>query len=79
MPKSEMFYQDETLYISMSGVYNKKNIKVFRKKLYNIIDRYGVNEIVINKKSITEIDSNAFYDMLDDYDIKYGGTLTIEE
>lgn len=79
MSKSEIIYQDGTLFISMYGAYNSKEIKSLKKKMYNILDTYGINEIVINKKGTLNIDSNAFYDMLDDYDIKYGGNLIVEE
>lgn len=79
MSKSEIIYQGGTLFISMYGTYNIKEIKNLKRKMYNIIDTYGINDIVINKKGTLNMDNNAFYDMLDDYDIKYGGNLMIEE
>lgn len=79
MPKAEIVYHNQTLFVSLMGEYNSKNIKKLKKKLYNIINQYGISDIVIDKKKITQIDNGAFYDMLDDYDIKYGGNLTVDE
>ena len=79
MSKTEFVYNNQTLFVNLNGEYNSKNINTLRRKLYSIIDQYGINDIIIDKKQITEIDSGAFYDMLDDYDIKYGGNLIVEE
>lgn len=79
MNQMEMVYNDETLFISMKGVYNSKNISTLKRKMYNVINQYGIKNIIIDKKNISSIDSGAFYDMLDDYDSKYGGNLKVEE
>ena len=79
MFKSEIVYREQTLYVDLVGVCSSKNIKSLQKKLYKIIDQYGVNDIVINKKGIISLDGNAFYNMLDDYDTKYGGKLIVDD
>lgn len=79
MSKTEFVYHNQTLFVNLNGEYNSKNINMLKGKLYGIIDKYGINDIVVNKNHITRIDDNAFYDMLDDYDIKYGGNLIINE
>lgn len=79
MSKTEFVYHNQTLFVNLIGEYNSKNISILKRKLYSIIDQYGINDIIIDRKQITEMDSGAFYDMLDDYDIKYGGNLIIEE
>lgn len=79
MPKTEFVYHNQTLFVNLNGQYNSKNISTLKRKLYSIIDQYGINEIIIDRKQITTIDSGAFYDMLDDYDVKYGGSLIVEE
>lgn len=79
MGNLKMVYQDDTLYITMAGSYTTKGIKNLKKKMYDIVDRYGINDIVINKKGITYINGSSFYDMLDEYDDKYGGNIIVEE
>lgn len=79
MSKEEFIYHNKTLFINLNGEYNSKNINTLKRKLYSIIDQYGINDIIINQRHITEINKSAFYDMLDEYDIKYGGNLIVEE
>lgn len=79
MPKEEFVYHNRTLFINLSGDYNRKNIGTLKNKMYSIIEQYGIDDIVINKQRISNMDNNAFYDMLDDYDVKYGGKLIVEE
>lgn len=79
MSKTEFVYHNQTLFVNLNGEYNSKNISTLKRKLYSIIDQYGISDIVIDPKQITELDKTAFYDMLDDYDIKYGGNLIVEE
>lgn len=79
MSKEEFVYHNKTLFINLNGEYNSKNINNLKRKLYSIIDQYGINDIIINQRHITEINKSAFYDMLDEYDIKYGGNLIVEE
>lgn len=79
MSKTEFVYHNQTLFVNLNGEYNSKNISALKRKLYSIIDQYGISDIVIDPTQSTALDKNAFYDMLDDYDIKYGGNLIIEE
>ena len=79
MSKTEFIYNNQTLFVNLNGEYNSKKINSLRKKLYAIINQYGINDVIIDKKQTTQIDSTAFYDMLDDYDIKYGGNLNVVE
>ena len=79
MSKEEFVYHNKTLFVNLSGEYNSKNINNLKRKLYNIIDQYGINDIIIDQRHITQMNKAAFYDMLDDYDIKYGGNLIVEE
>lgn len=79
MNQVEMVYSNDTLFINMSGIYNSKNISKLKRKMYNVINQYGISNVVIDRKNISKIDDNAFYDMLDDYDLKYGGNLKVEE
>ncbi len=79
MGQMEMIYSNDTLFINIEGVYNSKSISTLKRKMYNVINQYGISNVVIDKKNISKIDYGAFYDMLNDYDTKYGGNLKIEE
>lgn len=79
MGKMEMIYSNDTLFVNIKGIYNSKNINNLKQKMYDVINMYGISNVVIDKKNISKIDTGAFYDMLDDYDLKYGGNLKVEE
>lgn len=79
MFKSEIEFSKNTLYISVKGVANNKNIVELKRKLYYILNEYGMTDIIIDIRDVISLDKEAFYDMLDDYDIKYGGNLNIVE
>ena len=48
MSKEEFVYHNKTLFVNLSGEYNSKNINNLKRKLYNIIDQYGINDIIID-------------------------------
>ncbi len=79
MFKTEIEFSKNTLYVSVKGIANNKNIIELKRKLYYILNEYGMTDIIIDIKDVIALDKNAFYDMLDDYDIKYGGNLNIVE
>lgn len=79
MFKTEIEFSKNTLYVSVKGIANNKNIMELKRKLYYILNEYGMTDIIIDIKDVISLDKNAFYDMLDDYDIKYGGNLSVVE
>ncbi len=79
MFKTDMEYSRDTLYVNLEGIVNKKNIQILKKKLYYILDEYNILDIVINIHNTRMIDKDEFYELLDDYDIKYGGNLEVVE
>ena len=79
MLKTEIEFSKNTLYVSMKGMANSKNILELKRKLYYILNEYGVTDIIIDIKDVVALDKETFYEMLDDYDIKYGGNLNVIE
>lgn len=79
MFKTEIEFSRNTLYISVRGIANKKNIAELKRKLYYILNEYGIVDIIIDIKDVVAMDKEAFYDLLDDYDIRYGGNLSVAE
>ena len=64
---------------TVKGMANRKNIIELKRKLYYILNEYGTMDIMIDIKEVVALDKESFYDMLDDYDIKYGGNLSVVE
>lgn len=77
MFKTDIEYSRNTLYINVTGIVNKKNVGELKRKMYYIIDEYGIGDIVIDIKGVINMDKDAFYQFLDDYDEVYGGNLNI--
>lgn len=77
--KTDLVYSDDVLYVNVEGNLSKKGISSLQRKMYSVISAYGIEDVVINIKGTNKVDKIAFYDMLDDYDAKYGGNLKIME
>lgn len=77
--KTDLIYSDDVLYVNVEGNLNKKGVTNLQRKMYSVISEYGIQDIVIDIKRTSKIDKIAFYDMLDDYDSRYGGNLKIME
>lgn len=79
MFKTEIEFSRNTLYVNLSGNISRENIRRLKQKIYYIIEEYNIYEIVINVKNSEFVDVDAFYNFLDEYDIKYGGNLIVVE
>lgn len=77
--RTDLIYSDDVLYVNIEGNLSKKGISSLQKKMYSVISEYGIEDIIIDMKGTNKIDKVAFYDMLDDYDARYGGNLKIME
>ncbi len=73
--KTYFEYRRRSLYITISGDAKKENVRRFKKKLYYVINEYNINNIVVNLKMIDN--KELLYDLLDEYDVKYGGDLVV--
>ena len=75
--RTDLIYSDDVLYVNVEGNLNKRGVANLQRKMYSAISSYGIEDIVIDIKGANKIDKTAFYDMLDDYDSRYGGNLKI--
>ena len=73
--KTYFEYRRKALYVTLSSICSKDSVKKFKKKLYYVINEYNINNIVVNLKMVENKES--IYDLLDEYDIKYGGDLVV--
>jgi len=76
---NDIIYNKNSLYIILSGSIKKKIIDKLKKQLYFILNEYDIHDITINIDKVTSIDNDYFYTFLDDYDLIYGGNLTIKK
>ena len=79
MFKTEIEFSKNTLYVNLEVNVNRDNLIKLKGKIYYIIDEYNVFDIVINVQNSEYVDTIAFYNFLDEYDIKYGGNLIVVE
>ena len=75
----DIVFNRNVLSIYLENKVNKRNIHILKKRLYYIINEYGVSNIVIHLNNITYMDTEAFYDFLDEYDDEFGGHLKLEK
>lgn len=76
---NDIIYNKNSLYIILSGKVQKKIIDKLKKQLYFILNEYDIREITINIDEVSLIDKDYFYTFLDDYDLVYGGKLTVKK
>lgn len=79
MFKTEIEFSKNTLYVNLEGNVNRDNLIKLKGKIYYVIDEYNVFNIVTNVQNSEYVDTIAFYNFLDEYDIKYGGNLIVVE
>lgn len=75
----DMVFNKNTLTIYLEGKINRKNINILKKRLYYVSNEYGISNIIIRLTNITFIDTEVFYDFLDEYDDNIGGNLKLEK
>ena len=75
----DIVYNRMVLSIYLEGKINKRNIYTLKKKMYYIINEYGIKNIIINLNNINYFDSEAFYNFLDEFDDKIDGNLKLEK
>lgn len=77
--KTDMIYSDDTLFIYLEGKANKKNMKILRNKMVNIINEYQINDIVIDAKNIRKNNDLYLDDFVDDYRFRFDGDIVIRK
>lgn len=75
---NDIIYNKNSLYIILSGKVEKKIIDKLKKQLYFILNEYEIHSITINIDEVSSINKDYFYTFLDDYDLIYGGNLTVK-
>ena len=75
----DMIFNKNILTIYLEGKINQKNNNILKKRLYYVSNEYGISNIIIHLNNINFIDTEAFYNFLDEYDDNIGGNLKLEK
>ncbi len=73
----EIFYRDKKLYVNIDENINNNNIANIKRKMYNIINMYAINDVILNVLTDSHYDQKVLDDLIDDYNEKYNGNITI--
>lgn len=74
----DLYYQNETLYIELSNNLNEQDYIALRRRIFRIIDDYGVDRVVIknhrpifyNRHFLNQIKQDFYHNYSGDFLIK---------
>ena len=72
----EMFYQDDTLFVDLSGFVDVDNLKV---RLFSVLDLYNISHVVLSVSDVFNYKRGIFNDLKEDYSRMYGGNIIIKK
>lgn len=72
----EMFYQDDTLFVDLSGNVDIMNV---RTRLFNITNQYKINNVIISVGDVFNYKRSIFSELKSDYSRIYGGNIVIKK
>ena len=71
-----IYYTNNTLYVNLNERIDDFNISMLKKRVFNILDDYDIENIVLN--IITDNKNNILLDeFINDYNRKYHGNIII--
>ncbi len=73
-----MIYKNDTLYIDMIGNVDGSDIRQLKRRLFSVLDQYEVDNVVINVKSVFNLNKNLMNSLIKEYHRNYKGNLTID-
>lgn len=74
----EMTYKDNILHINIEDRINFSLIKKLKHRMFYLIDSYAIDEIILYVNSNEHYDSSLLYDLINEYNQKYIGKLTVK-
>ena len=72
----EMFYQDDTLFIDLSGYIDIINVRI---KLFKVTNQYKINNVIISVGDVFNYKRSTFSELKNDYTRIYGGNIIIKK
>lgn len=73
----DIFYTKETLFVDLTDMINFNTVDILEKKVFNILDIYDIDNIVINILNKNEFDQELIGNFIEKYQNKYAGNMII--
>ena len=74
----EIYYRDKKLFVDIDEAINLQTITGLKSKMYNIINMYAINDVVLNILTDTHFDQKLLDDLVADYSSRYNGHIKIK-
>lgn len=74
----EIYYRDKKLFVDIDEAINLQTITGLKSKMYNIINMYAINDVVLNILTDTHFDLKLLDDLVADYSSRYNGHIKIK-
>lgn len=74
----DLYYQNETLYIEISNNLNEQDYIALRRRIFRIIDDYGVDRVVIKNHRSIFYNRHFLNQMKQDFYHNYSGDFLIK-
>ncbi len=73
----EIYYRDKKLFVDIDETINLQTITGLKNKMYNIINMYAINDVILNILTDTHFDQKLLDDLVADYQSNYNGHIKI--
>ena len=73
----EIYYRDKKLFVDIDETINLQTITGLKNKMYNIINMYAINDVILNLLTDTHFDQKLLDDLVADYQSKYNRHIKI--
>lgn len=77
--RTDIIYNNETLLIYLEGRVNKKEMNCLKKKMYDIINTYQINDVVLDMKNIVESNDLCVNNLLREYNSKFNNEIIVKK
>lgn len=74
----EIYYRNKKLFVDIDEAINLQTITGLKNKMYNIINMYAINDVVLNILTDTHFDQKLLDDLVADYSSRYNGHIKIK-
>ena len=74
----EIYYRHKKLFVDIDEAINLQTITGLKNKMYNIINMYAINDVVLNILTDTHFDQKLLDDLVADYSSRYNGHIKIK-
>lgn len=73
----DIFYTKETLFVELTDKINFKTVDRLEKKVFNILELYDIDNIVIKILNKNEFDKEIMENFINNYQNKFRGKMVI--